>query len=215
LNKFILIPAFNPGTALNNLIIEIQEISNLPILIVDDGSIPKLKVSNKIYLIRNENNRGKGFALKKGFEWGRSKRFDFAITIDADGQHSPNVINDFIQLDDNIEFGLGYRKFSSGMPIHRKLSNIITSKLISIRISKNILDSQCGYRRYNLNSISNFELKENGFQFESEVIIKSINKNTQIEHILIPTIYAEEKSSINNFKDTIKFIFLYFRSFNW
>ncbi len=215
MNKFILIPAFNPGDAINSLLIDIQEISDIPILIIDDGSFPKLNINKNITLIRNDENMGKGFTLKKGFEWGIENGFEFAITIDADGQHSPKLINDFFQLNDDVEFGFGCRDFTNKMPFHRKLSNLITSKLISLRISKDIKDSQCGFRRYKLSSLSNFELKENGFQFESEIILKIINKNTKIEHILIPTIYAEEKSSINNIKDTLKFISLYFRSFTW
>jgi len=215
LNKFIIIPAYNPGNAINNLIVDIQELSDIPILVIDDGSIPKLNINNNITLIRNDENMGKGFSLKKGFEWGIENGFKFAITIDADGQHSPKLINDFIQLNDDVDFVFGCRDFSSKMPFHRKLSNIITSKLISLRILKDIKDSQCGYRRYKLSSFPNIDLKENGFQFESEVILKLINKNTKIEHILIPTIYAEEKSSINNIKDTLKFISLYFRSFTW
>ena len=216
MNKLIIIPAFNPGNELNRLVNEIQKLMDLYILIIDDGSNPKIQIlKNNLIIIRNDINYGKGFALNKGFAWGRKNGFKFAITMDADGQHSPGIIQEFINLGDEIDFGLGYRKFSGAMPFHRRLSNYLTSKLISIRISKNIVDSQCGYRRYNLELLSKYIFKEKGFQFETEVLLKTINNDSNISHISIPTIYGNEKSSIRHYYDTFKFISLFLRSFIW
>ena len=216
MDKFILIPAFNPGNTLIKLVDEIQKLTDIPLLIVDDGSNPELKILNEnVTIIRNQSNCGKGIALKNGFKWGEINGFKFAITIDADGQHSPREIMEFIILKNEIDFAIGYRNFSDNMPSHRRISNFLTSKLISMRISKNIIDSQCGYRRYRLDSLTKFNFRENGFQFETEVLLKIINKDTVISQIPIPTIYGDENSSIRNVYDTLKFISLYFRSFSW
>ena len=77
---------------------------------------------------------------------------------------------------------------------------------------KQILDSQCGYRRYILDNVCSETYFENGFQFESEVLIKLLRINCSLCHIEIPTIYAQEDSSMNNFWDTIRFIRLIIRS---
>ena len=57
------------------------------------------------------------------------------------------------------------------MPLHRRLSNIITSKIVSYIAQQEALDSQCGYRRYKIKDIQEVELIESGFQFESEILI--------------------------------------------
>ena len=75
------------------------------------------------------------------------------------------------------------------MPLSRKFSNFTTSFIISKIVGKKIIDSQCGYRRYNLSHINDLELKEMGFQFESEILIKGINSNSYVKHVKIRTIY--------------------------
>ena len=99
------------------------------------------------------------------------------------------------------------------MPFLRIASNKITSFIISVIISQRIKDSQCGYRRYNLDKLKNLQFQENRFMFETEVLLKTVKKDTKIHHIEIPTIYADEVSSIKNVSTTINFIKLYLRSF--
>ena len=73
-------------------------------------------------------------------------------------------------------------------------------------LKNRIFDSQSGYRRYKTSLLSNEKFKEDGFQLESEILLKCINKNTPIEHINIPTTYNDSKSSIKNMSDTLKFV---------
>ena len=85
MDKFILIPAFNPGNALIKLVDDIQKQTDIPILIVDDGCNPEIKISDEnITIIRNKSNCGKGIALQNGFKWVDMNGFKFSITIDAD-----------------------------------------------------------------------------------------------------------------------------------
>ena len=99
------------------------------------------------------------------------------------------------------------------MPISRKFSNWITSLIISCLTGIKIIDSQCGYRRYSLQSIDNIEFRETGFQFESEVLIKGVNSESKVRQVKVSTIYDENnKSYIKHFSDTLKFIQLIVRS---
>ena len=97
------------------------------------------------------------------------------------------------------------------MPLHRRLSNKITSSIISYVCEKRVHDSQCGYRRYKIDDILCGSYLEDGFQFESEVLINLLGKNCTIHHIDIPTIYNQENSSMNNISDTFRFIRLIIR----
>lgn len=214
----IIVPAYNSNKYINRLLAEIRNTSDLPILIIDDGSDIPIICSNKFLdtiIIRHENNMGKGIALMTGIKWANNKKYSHVITIDSDLQHSPEYIKQFISIDHNSDIVIGYREFSNNMPYHRRLSNYITSKLLSIRTGVEVKDSQSGYRRYKIDPILNHKYIENGFQFESEILIKLLINGASINYIRISTIYNDQHSSINNISDTLKFINLYFRSIMW
>ncbi len=211
----ILIPCYNTHQYLSILLSKLVSQTCDDILIVDDGSSPpinKEKIKrNNLFLIRNNINKGKGHALKEGFKFALENSYTHIITLDGDMQHDPLEINKFLNHNKNIEFLLGYRKFSKPMPLSRIISNTITSKIISILKNKKINDSQCGYRRYKVNSIKDFIFYEDGYVFESEILLKCINKNTSIENVKIKAIYDDSPSHINKITDTIKFIKLIMR----
>ena len=212
MKTIIIIPAYNPPQSFFALLQNIQIITSIPIIIIDDGSIPKIEIEKKnTILLRNKTNSGKGFSLVKGFNEALDRGYSHAITMDADSQHDPNILQSFIDVNENIGIVLGSRQFNTHMPLHRRISNKLTSSVISYICHEQILDSQCGYRRYKLDNVCSETYMESGFQFESEVLIKLLCNNCTLHHIEIPTIYAKEKSSMNIFLDTIKFIRLIIR----
>ena len=210
----ILIPTYNHQKPLNQVLREIREQTDIDIMVIDDGSNPKIELSgNSISLIRNQKNRGKGYSLQKGFKEAIRMGFTHIITMDSDLQHSPDELNQFINSSEKHDLVLGYREKDSSMPFHRKLSNSITTFLISMICKYHIYDSQCGYRRYSLNCLKSKVFCEYGYQFESEILIKTIYPGISIKQEKIKTIYEKNnKSYINNVSDTIKFISLYLKS---
>jgi glycosyltransferase involved in cell wall biosynthesis len=185
----------------------------LTTIIIDDGSFPEIIIKNpEIIILRNKQNQGKGFSLLKAFNYAQENGFTHAVTLDADSQHDPKLIEMFLEVNENISLVLGTRKFGKDMPCHRRISNKLTSLIISFLSGEMIQDSQCGYRRYKLNEICSEIFIETGFQFESEILIKLLRKKCSYHQVDIPTIYAKEKSSINNIIDTLKFLRLILRS---
>ena len=213
MNIAIIIPAFNPPESFLSLLNTIYTISKLTIIIIDDGSLSEIIINNpEIIILRNKQNQGKGFSLFKAFKYAQENDFTHAVTLDADSQHDPKLIEMFLEVNENISLVLGTRKFEKDMPYHRRISNKLTSLIISFLSGKMIQDSQCGYRRYKLNDICSEIFIETGFQFESEILIKLLRKKCSYHQVDIPTIYGNEKSSINNIIDTLKFIRLILRS---
>ena len=94
------------------------------------------------------------------------------------------------------------------MPTSRKISNYLTSRLISYICNSEISDSQCGYRLYNLNLFKDLKSLEDGYQFETEILLKKINRHSSVSYVDITTIYNKNGSSISNIYDTMKFIIL-------
>jgi len=207
MKNLIIIPSYNDNKHLPDLIPAIQHYSNLPILIIDDGSDNPVRINgNNINIIRNESNLGKGATLKKGFAYASNNGYSHVITIDSDFQHSPEKINEFSTFDENCDLVCGMRLANNSMPIHRRISNKITSWIISLLSGQVIHDSQCGYRRYSVKAVLRTNCSDNGFQFESQLLIQLLQLNATIGHIKIPTIYGDEVSSIHNIADTFKFI---------
>ena len=213
MKPLVVIPTFNTNNVINVLIDKILEQCKIDILIIDDGSKDKIRLNNykNVVLMRNKTNQGKGYTLKKSIKYALLNNYSHIISIDSDLQHDPKHVNEFLELDRDIDIVFGYRKFSNPMPIHRIFSNKITSFIISFLVKQKIKDSQTGYRPYKLSLFKDVRLSENGFHFESELILKCVNKKTKIGHILIETIYNNSISSIRNFSDTIKFIKLIIR----
>ena len=206
MNIAILIPAYNTEKYLPSLIDRILTVYNGKIIIIDDGSINSISYSHSsVDMLKNEKNMGKGYSLLKGMRYAFDQGFDAVITLDSDGQHDPKYITNFLN-NNRADIVIGTRKFDGNMPFHRRLSNTISSKLVSMLAGVDIPDSQSGYRMYLLRSILSLSLKEEGFQFESEVLICAGRKGYRFNSIPISTLYSNEDSNINSIMDTLRFI---------
>ena len=207
MNIAILIPAYNTEKFLPSLIDKIFSVFRGKIIIVDDGSRNSISHSHSsVVVLKNEKNMGKGYSLLKGMQYAFDEGFDAVITLDSDGQHDPKYISEFLDHHNRADIVIGTREFHGDMPFHRRLSNTISSRLVSILSGVDISDSQSGYRMYLLKPILALTLKEKGFQFESEVLICAGRKGCRFNSIPISTLYNNEDSNINSLMDTLRFI---------
>ncbi len=221
----ILIPAYNAPRHLPELLKRIATLQQaergwrFSVLIVDDGSRPALggfeAKGLEIRLVRHEQNRGKGAALRSGFEHFLAREEVAAvISLDADLQHLPECIPEFLRAyaRGEGEMILGSRQRDlKVMPLHRILSNYLTSRIISGMIGQKVNDSQCGFRLYSRRALETVSVSETRFHLESEFLIRSGWKKLPIGSVPIPTIYNGAPSAIRNIPDTLNFISLIFR----
>ena len=95
----IVIPAYNHGRQVPGVAEKTLRLK-LPVIVVDDGSMdstPQVLASlSGVTVIRHQENQGKGASLFTGFA-AALRLADWAITIDADGQHNPDDILPLIQ----------------------------------------------------------------------------------------------------------------------
>ena len=219
-NPVIVIPVYNGRDSLLHLISQIKSACNYPMIIVDDGSTDSLMASDlkDQHYLQHSTNRGKGAALKSGLNLAREMGYSCAVTLDADGQHDPGLIVTFVASfrDNKHNLVVGMRDLlKQDMPFHRKLSNNITSLMLSFRAGFRIYDSQVGYRCYPLNDSRLWDSSEDGFQFESAVFFNAAKLNIKPYWQPIPVIYGTEDSHMDLFWDTLRFIRTYLRSFKW
>jgi glycosyltransferase involved in cell wall biosynthesis len=211
----ILIPAYNAGETIDQLLSELRTLSNKPhkIIVINDGSSDqtagKVKQHN-IYLIQLDKNYGKGYALQQGIDhFLEENTSDYLLTMDADLQHPVQSIPDFLVYAErnNMDLIIGARTLSfKNMPLHRVFSNKITSWIISRISGTKIPDSQCGFRLIRRDFLLQLNLHEPGFQAESEMIIAAAKLKKKIGFVPIPTVYRSGASNIKNFRDTLRFI---------
>lgn len=218
-NKAILIiPVYNGRDSILKLIQHLESIESPPVLVMDDGSTDGLQevIPDQVRFLRHPHNKGKGAALKTGLTHARTLGFEYAITLDADGQHDPLRIPEFLEAARHSPRSLTIGKrdlVNHSMPFHRKFSNNVTSLMLSLRCGLRIYDSQVGYRCYPLNDSRLWDSIESGFQFESAVFMNAARLRIPLLWIPIPVIYGSEASHIHLVKDTLRFIRTFGRSF--
>lgn len=188
--------------------------------IINDGStdgVPEKLRELGFTVLDLPQNQGKSKALEFGFQHALQLGFLWALSMDADGQHSLADIPYFcevwnkMQSKESLGIILGRRNFAQNMPWPRVCSNTMTSALLSFLSGCSIKDSQCGYRLYRLGALRNLGVQSRGFQWESEVLVSLAWAGWEIAHAPIQTIYGDEISTIHPIRDTWRFIVLYFR----
>ena len=213
-NVLVAIPALNEEAHLPKLLFEINKyFPYLMTLVIDDGSkdkTAKIAQSFNCELIKHPFNQGKGASIRSALKFAYENKFTWLITIDGDNQHPPNKIHHFLEYikKENVDLIIANRGDRHGkMPLHRQLSNGLTSIIISlIGGGYRINDSQCGYRAYKVQRFHSLETTQFGFHFESEILLKALRLKLKISEFEIDTIYTNQKSSIHLVKDTISFI---------
>lgn len=209
-NIAAVIPFFNESRTINQIVNNTLQYVDCVIAVDDgstDGSSLNIPENKNITLLKFNVNRGKGFALRKGLNEGVKKGYTRLITIDADLQHNPDEIPLLIYELKNFDIVIGNRLNNLiNMPLHRRMSNKITSYLLSLKTGEKLTDCQCGFRAYNAEVIKNIKTVKNGYEAESEIIIKASRKGYKIGFTDISTIYGNEESKMSPVKTTFNFI---------
>ncbi len=209
------IPFFNEKDFLFDVVTETLNFVDNVIAINDgssDGSKKTINNLERVQVISLNRNYGKGYALQIGFNESNKQNFDIVITLDADKQHNPAFIPEFISQLSNFDIVIGNRlNDTKDMPIQRILSNKITSSILSLKTGQKILDSQCGYRGYKTTVLKKVKSYSSGYEAESEMIIYAARTGFKIGFINISTIYGNEESKMNPIKAILGFIKILFK----
>jgi len=131
---WVIIPAYNEENKIKEVINKVKNYAT-NIVVVDDGSKDNTVNAAKetgIKVLRHIVNLGKGSALKTGCEFALSKGAKIFIAIDADGQHDPDEIPDFLEALKENDIVFGYRKLAKEMPFILRFGNLLISRTISL-----------------------------------------------------------------------------------
>ena len=150
-------PTYNNGGTLRDVVERVLAYCADVIVVNDgctDGSAEILaSFGDRITVVDYGRNRGKGYALKQGFKKAKQLGFDYAITIDSDGQHFPEDLPLFVEALEQHPNALivGSRNLKQeNMPGKNSFANKFSNFWFKIQTGINLPDTQTGYRLYPL-----------------------------------------------------------------
>lgn len=205
------IPAFNEEVRIEGVVKGCLA-QGVEVWVVDDGSWDATVAragEAGARVIRHGRNGGKGMAIRTAFAEFLKSSSDYLITLDADGQHDPSHLPEFIRKAVATGAGIvvGNRmRHRESMPRVRRWTNQTMSWLISRLAGQDIPDTQCGYRLVTRAFAEQFRPTTAHFELESEMLVQAGRLGMRIETVEIRTIYAGEASHIHPVRDTLRFL---------
>ncbi len=227
----IVVPVYNHKNTLREVVtrtiacIESEEVmkiapctlSSVDILVVDDGSsdnsleaVQELEIQSIVH----EVNKGKGAALLTAMDALLAQGYSHMICLDADAQHFPEDLPQFIQeiIDNPHAFIIGKRDFSvDNIPASSKFGRKFSKFWMFVQTGVLVSDMQSGYRAYPLSAMKCLKLSESRYSFEIEVIVKAAWSGFEIIEIPIQVYYQEGDERISHFdklKDNVRITLL-------
>ena len=209
LNGCIIIPTYNNEKTLRRVLDKTLVFTN-EIIVVNDGStdstVEILKEYPHIKIIHQPKNQGKGMALRTGFKEALKLGFDYAVTIDSDGQHFPEDIPVFLEeIQKNGEALLiGDRNMEQeGIPGKSSFGNRFSNFWYQFETGIQLNDTQSGFRLYPIRRMKDLKFFTQKFEFEIEVIVKAAWAGIPVKNVPIQILYDESErvSHFRPFKD--------------
>lgn len=208
INFCVIVPTYNNHKTLKKVLDSILDFTP-NVIIVNDGSTDEtseiLKQYAQLTQIHHAKNSGKGMALRNGFKKAIELNFEYAITIDSDGQHFASDIPGFITEIQNQPNALliGSRNMTQeNVPKKSSFGNKFSNFWFWFETGIRLDDTQSGFRLYPLQLIPK-KYYTNKFEFEIEVIVRSAWKGIVVKNIPIQILYdpVERVSHFRPFKD--------------
>lgn len=175
----IIIPTYNNEKTVGRVVEDVLQYSSDVIVVCDGATDSTPQILNgfgdKIYRIDYAPNKGKGYALRMGFQKASELGYEYAITIDSDGQHFPNDVPKFLETHKTHPDAviMGARNLDAeGMPAKNGFANRFSNFWFRLQTGIFMPDTQTGFRLYPLKKIENINFFTTRFEFEIEVIVK-------------------------------------------
>ena len=211
----VLMPCYNEDDKIKNNIIEtVKTLKNtidcsFELIVIDDGSTDKTykiienctKKYNFIKPVQMEQNSGKGFAIKRGFELATGNYICF---LDGDLDIHPRIIKNFMDLikENGFDVIIGSKHHPLSnvkFPIHRKILSIGYQYLIKILFNIPIKDSQVGLKLFKRDVLTDIfqRILCKKYAFDIELLVNINYRNYKIQEAPIDLDLDINGSNVN------------------
>lgn len=203
--KFVIvIPVYNHAKSLRDVVLKALEVHDT-VMVVDDGStdggLDTLKGLD-IIVRQHPINRGKGAAILTAAKAACGLGMTHMVTIDADGQHNPDDFKRFVPLvkRDPHAIIVGKRDFQTmDVPCLSRFGRHFSNFWLRLQTGQAVRDTQSGFRSYPLVVLERLKLRENGYAFEVEVLVKAAWAGIALRAVDISVYYPPGSERISHF----------------
>jgi glycosyltransferase involved in cell wall biosynthesis len=202
------LPVYNEAKTVSAVLDEVARYCD-QILVVDDGSsdgtAELLAARDDVIVVTHEVNQGYGAALVTAFDYAAKHGYEVLVTIDCDGQHEPQRIQQFvresIRTGADIVSGSRYLKSfdeDSPPPEQRRLINHQVTKTLNQRMGFQLTDAFCGFKAYCVEALSKVKLTESGYAMPLELWVQAACNKLSVVEVAVPRIYLDEARSFGD-----------------
>jgi glycosyltransferase involved in cell wall biosynthesis len=210
-NCAAVIPCLNESASITALVAAVSgRLSS--VLVVDDGSADgtaRLAKDAGAVVLRHAKNLGKGAALQTGLAHALESGFEWAVTLDGDGQHAPEDLPALFRRAEltGAKMVIGNRMGEAQkMPWLRRSVNRAMSKIISRRAGKFLPDTQSGFRLIHLPTWATLLLEAEKFEVESEMLLAFLAAGERVEFAPVQVLRSNRASHICPLADTLRWL---------
>lgn len=195
-----LLPAYNEETSIGSVVLCTRKYADR-VIVIDDGSIDRTAEVAALAgaeVLRHPQNRGKGAALKTGFE--SLNGDEVIVTIDTDGQHYPSDIPRIVEpiLRGEADMVNGSRYLNGDKkdtPLYRRVGQKVLDTATNLESGLSITDSQSGFRAFSGQVKEIFRFQQNGLAIESEMLADAAAAGLRIKEVEISGQYDKDLAS--------------------
>lgn len=202
----VLIPTYNNAQTLGHVLHGVLAYTDQVIVVNDgatDATVSILAGYPQIATVHLAQNRGKGYALRQGFEKAVSLGYDYAITIDSDGQHYPEDLPVFLEALERhpAAIMIGARNMEqSSVPRKSSFGNKFSNFWFHVETGIRMEDTQSGYRLYPVRELSSLSFVTRKYEFEIEVLVRGAWAGLEVIQVPVRVFYPEKEKRISHFR---------------
>jgi len=190
---WVVIPSYNEAATVREVAARARR--QCPnVIVVDDGSVDgtvQALAGLDVTVLRNDENRGKAGSLMRGFDHALAHGAVGVMTLDADGQHSPEEIPLFLEqtVQYPAAFIIGIRRQDQRQTsFWRYTANRIADFWIGWAAGMPIEDSQSGFRLYPARLLRTVRVphgRQESFVYESEILIEAARQGVALKQVIV------------------------------
>lgn len=208
----VLIPTYNNAATLRGVVDGVLKYAD-DVIVVNDGSTDATadilaSFGDSIVTVSYGRNRGKGAALKHGFRRALELGYEYAVTIDSDGQHFPGDLPLFVRaIAENRGALIVGERDLSGVDINGKSSfaNRFSNFWFNLQTGLRLRDTQTGYRAYPLKRLRGLSLLTSRYEAELELMVFASWHGVRIVSIPIRVYYPPQSERVSHFRPVFDF----------
>jgi glycosyltransferase involved in cell wall biosynthesis len=205
----VVIPTYNHGSRVAAVARKAVSLG-YPVFVVDDGSTDdtalRLHWVSGVHVLRHLVNRGKGAALVAGMRKA-SEIADYAVTIDADGQHDPaEALKLMAAIPANRRVIVVGCRAMADAPWTSRKGRAFSNFWVRVSGGPKLADTQSGFRIYPLPETLDLGVAARRYQFEVEVLAKAAWQGIAVVEAAICADYGSALPRISHFHPFIDFM---------